>query len=148
MTAMTTEFINRSTMYDEVKPYSPKSNHHIAKKNGKLGILNGKGEEVAPCIFDEIIRMKNHTLILRKGDKFGCINRDDDLYVQPIYDEIDNSSKRGPARFRISDRWGWVTSHGMFTDDRNLAYVGIHYTSPNIGPCFCGGGGLGENTVW
>ena len=52
------------------------------------------------------------------------------------------------SSFRISDRWGWVTSHGMFTDDRNLAYVGIHYTSPNIGPCFCGGGGLGENTVW
>ena len=48
MTAMTTEFINRSTMYDEVKPYSPKSNHYVAKVNGKLGILDWLGSRQGP----------------------------------------------------------------------------------------------------
>ena len=88
---------------------------YITKKGDKKGLLNLKGEVLAPCELDTIYDAFNDIIQLEQGDKCGLITADGRLYVKPIYDEI--TDKDEDVYVRLGDKWGFLDEEGTFIDE-------------------------------
>ena len=113
--------------YDEIKIYEGGSlDYYLAKKNGKFGILDTNGNEVAPVIMDEVYEMidTDGCIPLVKDGKWGLVYFYN--YVAPIYDRMVIRSEE------YVDVWlngvqGWLDMNGQFTTDESRAYIGSWY---------------------
>ena len=56
------------------------------KKDGKFGYINTSGEEVAPCIYDEIQEFSEGFAKVRMDRKFGFINTHGELVIPCVFD--------------------------------------------------------------
>lgn len=70
-------------------------NLYPIEKNGKYGMINSKGEEIFPCIYDYPIDFKKdyNVAIVKKDGKYGIINLNGDLIVPCVYDLFDGGDK-------------------------------------------------------
>ncbi len=59
-----------------------------ASDNGKFGFINYKGETKISFVYDNISFFENGTAIVKKGNKFGLIDRENKLVLPLEYDGI------------------------------------------------------------
>ncbi|MFV0472468.1 MAG: leucine-rich repeat domain-containing protein [Paludibacteraceae bacterium] len=64
------------------------SSLYLVEKNEKRGLLNGKGEEILPVIFDKIVRMANSVYLVKYGEEYGCYNESGLEIIPVIYNKI------------------------------------------------------------
>ncbi|SMC78341.1 WG repeat-containing protein [Moheibacter sediminis] len=61
------------------------------KKNNKYGLINYKGVEVLPMIYEETLyQSTNSNFKVKKDGKYGWVNADGSVLVPAIYDKLDN----------------------------------------------------------
>ena len=68
-----------SDKYDEIRIYEGgRIDYYLAKKNGKYGILDSKGNEITPIIMDEVHEMidMDGCIPLVKDGKWGLVHFD------------------------------------------------------------------------
>ena len=78
------------------------------KKNGKYGIINFDGKEIAPCEYEEITPILGikDTLKVKKEGKFGVINTLGTILVETKYADITNLGKDNKAGFIVKNDEG------------------------------------------
>lgn len=110
--------------YDEIKIYEGgRLNYYLARKNGKFGILDANGNEIAPVIMDEVHEMIDidGCIPLVKDGKWGLVHFG--LYVEPIYDKMEIRSEEY-VKVWLNGTQGWLDDEGKFTIDESKAYIG------------------------
>jgi hypothetical protein len=113
--------------YDEIKIYEGgRINYYLAKKNGKFGILDANGNEIAPIIMDEVHEMidMDGCIPLVKDGKWGLVHFYN--YVAPIYDKMEIWSEEY-VKVWLNGVQGWLDDEGKFTVDESKAYIGSWY---------------------
>ena len=105
------------------EPYA-EFGQYIAVLDGKYGVVNLLGEEVIPCVLDDIFERRdpNGFLPILKDGKWG-VYKDGGEYVLPKFDELAIVSE-DYLRARIGSRWGWVTENGKLSNNRQHAAFG------------------------
>ncbi len=91
----------------------------VAAKDGLCGIMNHQGQLLVPCELDGVCReipINGHILVTL-GEKQGIYNYVYDLYIKPIYDEID--MKDDKVYVRLGDQWGYLDEEGNFIDEND-----------------------------
>jgi len=95
-----------------------KYGNYIAVKDGRCGILNGKGEVVVPCVMDHIYGRDSQdgVTILEKDGLFGLYNDVDYFYPQYRKEDmkIDCDCE---VQVRKDGQWGYMDGEGNFTLD-------------------------------
>ena len=113
--------------YDEIKIYEGgRLDYYLAKKNGKLGILDAKGNEITPVIMDEVHEMidTDGCIPLVKDGKWGLVHLG--MYVEPIYDKMEICSEEY-VKVWLNGTQGWLDINGQFTTDKSQADIGSWY---------------------
>ena len=113
--------------YDEIKIYEGgRLDYYLAKKNGKLGILDAKGNEITPVILDEVHEMidTDGCIPLVKDGKWGLVHLG--TYVKPIYDKMEIWSEEY-VKVWLNGVQGWLDINGQFTTDKSQADIGSWY---------------------
>ena len=100
---------------------------YIAVLDGKFGVVNIKGEEIVPCIMDDIFQRQDTDgfLPVLKDGKWGLCT-DYETFIPPKFDQLDIRSE-DMLKARIGSRWGWVTKNGDLTEDPQQAAIGSWY---------------------
>ena len=100
---------------------------YISVLDGKFGVVNIKGEEIVPCILDDIFERQDTDgfLPVLKDGKWG-ICTDNETFIPPKFDQLDIRSE-DYLMARIGSRWGWVTENGDLTEDQRQAAIGSWY---------------------
>jgi hypothetical protein len=57
--------------------------------NGKIMFVNNLGEQLTPQTVDAVRDELNEVFVLASGDKLGLYDFNNDLFIQPSYDNID-----------------------------------------------------------
>lgn len=82
------------------------------RKNGKAGIINVKGEEIVPALFDDIDAYSKDGLIaVKKRGKWGFSTPELNLVI-PYQFQIAKSFQYGTARVRKSGYWALIDEEG------------------------------------
>ncbi len=113
--------------YDEVRKYEGgRMDYYVAKKNRKYGILDSKGNELAPVIMDEVHEMldTDGCIPLLKDGKWGLVHFH--IYVEPIYEQMEIRSEEY-VKVWLCGEQGWLDNSGRFTRDESQAYIGSWY---------------------
>ena len=113
--------------YDEIKIYEVgRLDYYLARKNGKFGILDAKGKEIAPVIMDEVHEMidTDGCIPLVKEGKWGLIHLG--MYVEPIYDKMEIRSE-AYVKVWLNGVQGWLDINGQFTTEKSQADIGSWY---------------------
>ena len=116
-----------SSKYDEIKNYEGgRLDYYLAKKNGKYGILDSRGNEITPVIMDEVHEMidTDGCIPLVKDGKWGLVHFYD--YVAPIYDKMEIRSEEY-VKVWLNGVQGWLDNKGQFTTEESQAYIGSWY---------------------
>ncbi len=75
--------------YDKLeKKYG--SNNMISSQNSKCGIVrinSGSPQEIISCDYDDITNLER-ILIIKKGDKYGVLDGNGKIMVEPIYEDL------------------------------------------------------------
>lgn len=79
------EVMVASGKYDDAEDYS--DNLACVKKDGKVGFVDVKGNEVIPCSFERAYPFAEGLALVRKNDKYGYINTKAEFVVAPAYDD-------------------------------------------------------------
>jgi hypothetical protein len=91
----------------------------VAAKNGHCGIMNHQGHLLVPCELDGVCReipINGHILVTL-GNKKGIYNYVYDLYIKPIYDEIEEKDDK--VYVRLGNQWGYLDEDGNFIDEND-----------------------------
>ncbi len=86
------------------------------EKGGRsYGLLNNVGEEVIPCYIDKYYdNLLASGFYFQSGEKFGYYSVDNDLLVEPKYDDIIFEDLDEPLIFRINGVEGCISNDGKF----------------------------------
>lgn len=82
--------------------------------NKLVGLINGKGRELMPCVADEVYPFSNGMALVVKDGKYGFLTDDYD-YIEPVYDEIDFPELGDYYNVRLGEQWGCVDNNKQFT---------------------------------
>ena len=113
--------------YDEIKIYEGgRLDYYLARKNGKFGILDAKGNEIAPVIMDKVHEMidTDGCIPLVKDGKWGLVHLG--MYVEPIYDKMEIRSE-AYVKVWLNGVQGWLDINGQFTTEKSQADIGSWY---------------------
>lgn len=135
-------------IYDDIEELDLE--HYCVNKDGKYGIINSKGQNIFPCVFDNAYTDIAHlppdvSVVLEKNGKFGFVLRYTKFgyfgnpiiinkYTDPIYEswlgqEFDGGigSFKGDLRVKKDGSWGYLDENAEFTNISRKAYVGDEF---------------------
>lgn len=85
------------------------------RENNLWGLMNSKGEQLTPCIFDSIETSKSNLIIvgIKSFDttKYGLINENGKIVNEPVYDKL-VSSEDGLLLSQLDHKWGIINNEG------------------------------------
>lgn len=84
------------------------------KIGSQYGIINRKGEEIVPCIYDEVKSIYS-LFFVRKGNKWGIINQTGIQLKNCIYDDFEGEywfNKRKWTAIKENGKWGLMNGEG------------------------------------
>jgi hypothetical protein len=94
---------------------APRNNRVGVSRNGKQGFLDLEGNEVIPCIYDEIGVFRMGRTLARIENRYGIIDTDGNI-ILPI--EYDNLSTKG-------NKYVYYDSLALVERDGKLGYVDL-----------------------
>lgn len=116
----TIDFINANelSLYT-LEDYRELNNHLKFYENGKLGLINLKGEIVVPAIYDEIRKYqdrnwKRDKLVVEKDNKFGFLDSNLKILFPPIYQTDKEYPHYPPEHFVIDEKNIRVLKDGKY----------------------------------
>ena len=103
--------------------------------NGKWGILNENGKEIAACIYDEIADFPDGgTILVKKNRKWGHIDTNGNIITPCIYDDASYFSN-GIALVKSNGKWGIINMNcdeiTPFIYDNALLSYGVIWVCKN-----------------
>ena len=98
--------LNDDKFYDSIELFSPNSTHYKVMLEGKYGIINNEGIVVLKPEYDEMGNMEHYTLIVRKGDKYGCL-ANSGRFSGCNYDSVRRDAY-GYVEFLIDGEWKYL----------------------------------------
>jgi hypothetical protein len=110
---------------------SAKSNYIIVEQNNKKGLVNEKGEQVIPAMYDDLGWSKgypevfNNVLGYKNGHLWGLINIKNQKIVDPVYAAIYPAGKKSIIASRFNQS-GNEVSYGMI-DVKGKTLVSFNY---------------------
>ncbi|MCW3170214.1 WG repeat-containing protein [Chryseobacterium sp. 09-1422] len=103
-------------IYDEFYAYDYYSDLAVVVKNEKYGYVDKRGEEIIPLIFDDAYDFEiSKTAIVKTGEKFGLINLQGKVVLEPLYEEmifLENDGNKELFTAKLNDKYGLITSNG------------------------------------
>lgn len=109
--------------------------YRVRNYNNKLGVLDAKGEEVVPCVYDYMGSFVDGLAKVKHNELYGFVNRSGQEVVPCAYTSIGNADKAGRMTVERNDKKGCIskdgkelipcdyTTFGAFADD-GLVWVG------------------------
>ncbi|AYQ31681.1 WG repeat-containing protein [Runella sp. SP2] len=108
-----------------------------AKKNNYWGLVNKKGEEITPQIYDEISFYDGPGIAVMESGKWGVISYLGEIIVQPQYEKINGISDL--ITVKKNGKWGFI--------DRNNKIV-IPFIYNNVNNFSQGLASVKKNNKW
>lgn len=68
-------------------------NYYVIEENGKQKLINSKGEELITDGFDKIVQIASTGIVFQKDNKYGLMEFDKNIKIEPIYEELKELSK-------------------------------------------------------
>jgi len=86
------------------------------KREGKWGFVNGYGQEIVRCRYDEVrdfeeAGIRNYMAAVRRGDRWGFVNKEGKEVVPFRYEEV-RGFFWGVAAVKRNGKWGFVNEEG------------------------------------
>ena len=83
------------------------------QKDGKLGYINTKGEQIIECKFDDACCFKEGLASVQKDGKWGYINTKGEQAIECKFDHAYDFSE-GFAWVEKDGKWGYINTKGCF----------------------------------
>lgn len=89
----------------------------IVKKE-LYGLIDEKGNEVLPCIYDSISSFLKHFRVIKKDSSYGVVNIDGEIIKQCVYSAFMSkeaytwNSVCNYLALKLNDKWGFIDSVG------------------------------------
>lgn len=86
-----------------------------AQRNNKWGYINIMGEEIIPCIFDEVERClysEDSVAWVNRNNYYGQINRNGEFIYPLEFQSPIKHYNHQPARVKKNDKWGFLNENG------------------------------------
>lgn len=86
--------------------------------NFKTGIIDIKGNQVIPCIYDEISGLLDGTddILVMNCDAnnfyFGLVNQKGEVVIEPKYNDFDGGIYNKLWAVKLDDKWGFIDHNG------------------------------------
>jgi hypothetical protein len=98
-------------IFDDIQTYQ--DDLYGAKKDGKWGYIDLKGNIVIPCEYDNTEGFFNEQLIpLKKDGKFGYVGRDGKAITEFKYDKAERFLNKEKAKIELGLKTGWIDKQG------------------------------------
>ena len=121
--------------------------------NGKYGIITIEGEVVLDPIYEELGNMEHYTIIVRKGNKYGCL-ANNDVFSGCNYDMVRRNAE-GIAEFLVNGKWTYLDEKLNNTEDVKMSIFGLDHLSRvgfsrgrSRGPAHMPGSMRVEHDIW
>ena len=110
-------------------------------KGEKWGFMNKRGEEILPPEYDEIGEFENGIAFIRKGKKYGLIDEDIDILLEPKQAAVGTFDRFGYCWFAASGKvnkktgklekgkYGLINRKGEVVIEPKYALIGYFYKS-------------------
>ena len=110
-------------------------------KGEKWGFMNKRGEEILPPEYDEIGEFEDGVAFIRKGNKYGLINDDIDVLLEPKQAAVGTLDRFGYCWFAASGKvnkktgklekgkYGLINKAGDVLVEPKYAFIGYFYKS-------------------
>ena len=139
--------------YDSIKLFGPRSSHCKVTLNGKYGIITIEGEVILDPIYEELGNMEHYTIIVRKGNKYGCL-ANNDVFSGCNYDMVRRNAE-GIAEFLVNGKWTYLDEKLNNTEDVKMSIFGLDHLSRvgfsrgrSRGPAHMPGSMRVEHDIW
>lgn len=86
-----------------------------AQRNNKWGYINIMGEEIIPCIFDEVegcLYSEDSVAWVNRNNYYGQINRNGEFIYPLEFQSPIKHYNHQPARVKKNDKWGFLNENG------------------------------------
>jgi len=81
-------------------------------KNGKYGFIDDEFNIFIPCTYENAKYFSYGIAAVMKGDKWGYINKNNEMIISPKYEDAGNFKKNGYASVKYNKKWGIINSCG------------------------------------
>lgn len=139
--------------YDSIELFGPRSSHCKVTLNGKYGIITIEGEVILDPIYEELGNMEHYTIIVRKGNKYGCL-ANNDVFSGCNYDMVRRNAE-GIAEFLVNGKWTYLDEKLNNTEDVKMSIFGLDHLSRvgfsrgrSRGPAHMPGSMRVEHDIW
>lgn len=75
------------------------------------GLIDIKGDEVLPCIYDTIFGVANNCRIICYKNKYGSVDIDGNIFIECDYDDF-KLGINNYLPFKRNDKWGFLDKNG------------------------------------
>src|SRR5690606_16505771 len=118
--------------YDDLGVFSSANELAPAKKNGKSGVINRKGETIVPFIYDKVNYFYNSGLaIVIKDKKFGFVNALGKEIIPIIYENVDQTMTDEIVLVSKNKKWAFFSNKGKQLTDYKFDEIKQAYIKEN-----------------
>lgn len=139
--------------YDSIELFGSESSHCKVTLNDKYGIITTQGDVILEPSYDEISHMEHYTVIVRNGNKYGCL-ANNDVFSGCKYDMV-RRNDNGMVEFFINDKWFYLDPDLNSTEDPSMSAFGCDHLarvvfsrSRSRGPAHMPGGMSVVHDIW
>ena len=139
--------------YDSIELFGSGSSHCKVTLNDKYGIITTQGDVILEPSYDEISHMEHYTVIVRNGNKYGCL-ANNDVFSGCKYDMV-RRNDNGMVEFLINDKWFYLDPDLNSTEDPSMSAFGCDHLarvvfsrSRSRGPAHMPGGMSVVHGIW
>ena len=139
--------------YDSIELYGPGSSHCKVTLNGKYGIITRDGKVILDPIYEELSNMEHYTIIVRNGNKFGCL-ANNDVFSGCQFDLVRRNAN-GMVEFLINGKWSYLDEDLNNTENPRMSMFGQDHLSRvyfsrggSRGPAHMPGSVSVEHGIW
>jgi hypothetical protein len=98
-------------------------------KNGKYGLIDWKGTEICPCIYDSIYPLYKNNRFVIQNKKIGMVDSKGKIIIKCLYvDFIEYYSNYIPLK--LNNKWGFIDNNGNIKIQ--FKYVNLYWATDSF----------------
>lgn len=108
-----------------------------AQRNNKWGYINIMGEEIIPCIFDEVegcLYSEDSGAWVNRNNYYGQINRNGEFIYPLEFQSPIKHYNHQPARVKKNDKWGFLNENGSMLTPFIYDSTGVFGRDDDLAP--------------